>query len=398
MRTGKARQTGSAPGKGPALGYILLFCQAVELKWITRDSGKMVQLKRSKILRMALAGSDASDDEKSESFLMRAIKIAVVVTLYWFVSITMVFLNNYLLDNKELNAPLFVTFFQCLVTVGLCQLMHVLSKLLPGSIDFPPMRFDVKVSREVLPLSVVFISMITFNNLCLKYVGVAFYTVGRSLSTVFNVLFSYVIIKQTTSVKALCCCGVILGGFWLGVDQEGVAGSLSWTGVVFGVLASACVSLNAIYTKKVMPVVDGSIWKLSYYNNLNACVLFLPLIIVFGEIGSLSSFPSLFDGQFWGMMTLGGVFGFAIGYVTGLQIKYTSPLTHNVSGTAKACAQTVLAVMYYHSTKSALWWTSNMLVLLGSSAYTWVKGLEMKRVQVPPETQTKDREKSDPGV
>ena len=41
---------------------------------------------------------------------------------------------------------------------------------------------------QVLPLSLVFVAMISFNNLCLKYVGVAFYYVGRSLTTVFNVV------------------------------------------------------------------------------------------------------------------------------------------------------------------------------------------------------------------
>lgn len=163
------------------------------------------------------------------------------------------------------------------------------------------------------------------------------------------------------------------------MDQEDAAGSLSWIGVVFGVLASACVSLNAIFTKKVMPVVDGSIWKLSYYNNLNACVLFLPLLAAFGELPLIFSFSHISDGYFWAMMVLGGVFGFAIGYVTGLQIKFTSPLTHNVSGTAKACAQTIIAVAIEHSHKSLLWWSSNMMVLGGSFAYTWVKGLEMKK-------------------
>lgn len=163
------------------------------------------------------------------------------------------------------------------------------------------------------------------------------------------------------------------------MDQEGLAGSLSWTGVFFGVLASAFVSLNAIYTKKVMPAVDGNIWKLSFYNNVNATLLFLPLLLIFGEVGRIFSFSRLFDLGFWGMMTLGGVFGFAIGYVTGLQIKFTSPLTHNVSGTAKACAQTVIAVVYNASSKSTLWWLSNAMVLCGSSAYTWVKGAEMKK-------------------
>ncbi|KAM9408427.1 GDP-fucose transporter 1 [Pholidichthys leucotaenia] len=362
------------------------------------------QLKRSGILRMALAGSAAADpDGYGEPFALRALRIAAVVALYWFVSITMVFLNSHLLDNRDLDAPLFITFFQCAVTVGLCWATRLLSKAWPGLVDFPSLSFDVKTSREVLPLSLVFISMITFNNLCLKYVGVAFYTVGRSLSTVFNVLLSYVILKQTTSPRALLCCGTILGGFWLGVDQEGISGSLSWSGVFFGVLASACVSLNAIYTKKVMPAVDGSIWKLSYYNNINACILFLPLILVFGELNRLISFSHLTDLGFWGMMSLGGVFGFAIGYVSGLQIKYTSPLTHNVSGTAKACAQTVIAVVYNSSSKSLLWWTSNMMVLFGSSAYTWVKSQEMQKTphRVPQDLVSEkllSEEKSNMGV
>ncbi|XP_046714206.1 GDP-fucose transporter 1 isoform X1 [Silurus meridionalis] len=358
------------------------------------------QLKRSRILKMALSNSDPKEEDgKEESFLLRSIKIAFVVALYWFVSIAMVFMNNHLLDSKNMDAPLFVTFFQCVVSVGLCGLMSLLSSLKPGYVDFPSIKVDMKVSLQILPLSLVFISMITFNNLCLKHVGVAFYTVGRSLSTVFNVLFSYVILKQTTSLHALLCCGVILGGFWLGVDQEDAAGSLSWIGVVFGVLASACVSLNAIYTKKVMPAVDGSIWRLSYYNNLNACVLFIPLIIAFGELPRIFDFSHASDVHFWGMMVLGGIFGFAIGYVTGMQIKFTSPLTHNVSGTAKACAQTVIAIAIEQSHKSLLWWSSNIMVLGGSFAYTWVKGLEMKKGNTIPDVPPAgEKNKADAGV
>ncbi|XP_020390725.1 GDP-fucose transporter 1 isoform X1 [Rhincodon typus] len=352
-------------------------------------------LKRSKILKMALSNLEQGS---SESFITKAVRIACVVAMYWFTSITMVFLNKYLLDSPDLklDAPLFVTFFQCLVTVLLCWLLNVLSVLCPSVVEFPSIGFDPKISRGVLPLSLVFIGMITFNNLCLKYVGVAFYNVGRSLTTVFNVLLSYVILKQTTSLRAILCCGVIIGGFCLGLNQEGATGSLSWAGVMFGVIASLCVSLNAIYTKKVLPAVDGSIWKLTYYNNVNACILFIPLITITGELKTLYLFDKMSSTSFWGVMTLGGMFGFAIGYVTGLQIKFTSPLTHNVSGTAKACAQTVLAVFYYEELKTFLWWTSNILVLFGSFAYTWVKGLEMKKVQ--DETANRNREKNETGV
>ncbi|XP_019511851.1 PREDICTED: GDP-fucose transporter 1 isoform X2 [Hipposideros armiger] len=347
---------------------------------------------------MALMGaSDPSGEaEASEKnpFLLRALQITLVVSLYWVISISMVFLNKYLLDSPSLllDTPIFVTFYQCLVTTLLCKGLSMLAACCPGTMDFPTLRLDLKVARSILPLSVVFIGMITFNNLCLKYVGVAFYNVGRSLTTVFNVLLSYLLLKQTTSFYALLTCSIIIGGFWLGVDQEEAEGTLSWTGTLFGVLASLCVSLNAIYTKKVLPAVDGSIWRLTFYNNVNACVLFLPLLLLLGELQALRHFAHLGSGHFWGMMTLGGLFGFAIGYVTGLQIKFTSPLTHNVSGTAKSCAQTVLAILYYEETKSFLWWTSNMMVLGGSSAYTWVRGWEMKKVQEEPSP--KEDEKS----
>ena len=73
-------------------------------------------------------------------------------------------------------------------------------------------RFDYKISREVLPLSICFVSMITFNNLALRDLGVAFYNIGRSLTTLFNVLMSYLILKKTTPYLALVCCGVIMLG------------------------------------------------------------------------------------------------------------------------------------------------------------------------------------------
>ena len=74
----------------------------------------------------------------------------------------------------------------------------------------------------------------------------------------------------------------------------------------------------------MMPAVEGNIWSLTFYNNVNACALFLPLMLVFGELPVIASFEHLDDASFWFLMTIGGVFGFAIGYVTGLQIKVTS--------------------------------------------------------------------------
>ena len=78
-------------------------------------------------------------------------------------------------------------------------------------------------------------------------------------------------------------------------------------------------------------------------------------------------------------MIISGIFGFAIGYISTLQIQVTSPLTHNVSGTAKAAAQTVLAVIIYHEIKSISWWLSNIVVLGGSAVYAAVRHVENEK-------------------
>lgn len=182
-----------------------------------------------------------------------------------------------------------------------------------------------------------------------------------------------------------------MAGFLLGVNQEGQTLDISVVGVVCGVLASMSVALNAIFTKKVLPVVDNDLWRLQLYNNANALVLLIPLSVVFGEVSVLQTFQYWTSPWFYVLLAIAGTFGVAIGYVSGLQIKVTSPLTHNISGTAKACAQTIIAVVAYHEIKTLLWWGSNALVMAGSTAYTLVRMREMKAAT---ETKAQDEDGS----
>ncbi|XP_052865647.1 GDP-fucose transporter 1 [Anopheles cruzii] len=315
---------------------------------------------------------------EKENLCTKYIRIASVVTAYWIISILTVFVNKALLSGLKLDAPLFVTWFQVLTSSTICFTMSMLSKQYPRLVSFPEGNpFDRNTFRKVLPLSILFTMMIATNNICLKHVGVAFYYVGRSLTTVFNVILTFVLLGQKTSCKATLCCVLIIVGFWLGVDQESLTESFSLIGTVFGVLGSLSLSLYSIYTKRTLQHVNQEVWLLSYYNNVYSAALFVPLMILNGEVQEVLNFEHLFAPWFWGVMTVGGVCGFAIGFVTTLQIKVTSPLTHNISGTAKACAQTVIATTWYNDTKSFLWWTSNAVVLLGSAFYTRVKQLEM---------------------
>eukprot|EP01118_Nematostelium_gracile_P006704 TRINITY_DN2161_c0_g2_i1.p1 TRINITY_DN2161_c0_g2~~TRINITY_DN2161_c0_g2_i1.p1 ORF type:complete len:345 (-),score=69.55 TRINITY_DN2161_c0_g2_i1:560-1594(-) len=321
----------------------------------------------------------------SENLMRKYTAIASVVSAYWFVSITMVFLNKYLLSSEDLKleAPLFITWYQCVVTVGICWFFGWLSTNVPETFGglFPAFQIRLDIARSILPLSFAFVGMIAFNNLCLKYVGVSFYNVGRSLTTVCNVILTYLLLSERTSVRALGACALIILGFLVGVDQEGSSGDLNWLGVFYGISASTCVALNSIFVKKFLPIVERNEWKLTLYNNFNACIIFLVAIVLSGEIPIIMDFEGLYNTRFWFYMTLAGVFGVAIGIVTTLQIKYTSPLTHNVSGTAKACAQTAMATRYYGEVKTGTWWFSNFLVLGGSLLYTLIKRSEMEAAE-----------------
>jgi GDP-fucose transporter C1 len=203
--------------------------------------------------------------------------------------------------------------------------------------QFPKAEYSTLIAKKIFPLSVVFVGMITFNNLCLKWVEVSFYNVARSLTIVFNVFFSRVLLGSHTSPKTLLCLGVVIIGFAMGSHAEL---NFSLKGTIAGILSSLFVSLNSIFTKKVLPAVDDNHWRLTYYNNVNACLLFIPLILYYeADVLKTAIGTQLVSGIFWSAMTVAGFFGFSIGIVTVLQIKATSPLSHNISGTAKAAVQ-----------------------------------------------------------
>jgi len=310
--------------------------------------------------------------------------IATVVCMYWVVSISMVYLNKFLLSNPDASipAPLFVTWYQCVVTCFICDALGRIGAYTRSS---PPSTkaawlshfdkyhipsYQAKIGIKVLPLSLIFVGMITFNNLCLQYVEVSFYNVARSLTIVFSVIFTYFILHDATHIKTIAVLGIVILGFILGIDGEV---NFSLLGTASGVLSSVFVSANSIYTKKITKDIDLDNSQLLYYNNLNASMLFLPLIVLFEYSLIIEHSGKLLSGFFWFSMTITGFMGFAIGLVTVMQVNATSPLTHNISGTAKAAAQSLLAFYIWGNAWTFKGILGIFLVLGGSGLYTYLQ-------------------------
>jgi len=317
----------------------------------------------------------STEDAKSTSNIRH---VAFVVATYWVVSISMVYLNKMLLSNADASipAPLFVTWYQCVLTCIICIFLGNWGEKTraagTGSYmdEYPKIDFNWTVCFSVLPLSLIFVGMIAFNNLCLQYVEVSFYNVARSLSIVFNVIFTYLVLGKSTSWLTCSTLLIVILGFYFGIDGEI---NFSLLGTTAGVLASVFVSLNAIYTSKVLPKVNNDKSLLLYYNNLNASILFVPLIGLFEMQIIFDNSSKLFSLFFWLSMTITGIMGFAIGLVTVMQVKATSPLTHNISGTAKAAVQSLMAFYIWGNQATFKGVLGIILVIFGSGLYTWVQ-------------------------
>jgi solute carrier family 35 (GDP-fucose transporter), member C1 len=314
-----------------------------------------------------------------------------VIVAYWLVSISMVYLNKVLLSNKESNiqAPLFITLFQCVVSCIICYVLGNMGEvnrsqgIASFTNEWPKIRPSLKTARAVLPLSIIFCGMVGFNNLCLQYVEVSFYNVARCLSLVFNVMLSLVVLGKPTSFNACMSLFAIILGFIIGIDGEV---HFSFLGTVYGVLASLFVSLSFIYTAKILPAVDNDKSLLIFYNNANAVCLLAPLILLFESEELLNNTGKLLGVFFWFCMLVASVLGFAVALVTVLQIKFTSPLTHNISGTAKAAVQSLLAFYIWGNPMTFMGVFGLLLVLIGSAAYTMIVMSEQANPAPSPST------------
>lgn len=320
--------------------------------------------------------------------------VAAVVAMYWFVSISLVFINKILLTGA--STIFFITWTQCIVTCFICWICGLLgekmrrgmaetkdheppSKLAAFLLTFPKAEYKPALAVKVLPLSVIFVIMILFNQLTLGLVEVSFYNVVRSLTIVCNAILSAVILKSRISFRTVCCLGIVIIGFIVGVRGEGPKRA----GVVCGVVSSVAVSLNSIYTKKALSHVKNDAWLLTFNNNANACLLF-PAIVLYFERTKLIETYDMFTPVFMGCVVMSGVLGFMIGIVTVMQIRFTSPLTHNISGTAKAATQSALAYAYWQNEVTIMACLGIFLVLFGSSLYTAVKIWEVEKVAPTP--------------
>jgi len=299
--------------------------------------------------------------------------VAMAVSFYFVTSLSTVFFNKIIMSNYEFPFPLFITWFQFLVALGCIGVMYAVGSVYPSvhvMRGVSASSFTFQSFYKILPLTALYVCMICFSNLTLQWSQVSFYQIARSLTIIFSMIFTYVFFGKATSWEEIKPCLVVVVGFVMGVKGELNFEPLS---IVFGLTASAFLAYYAIKVKSVISDFNNDQWIVLLLNTMEALVLLLPFVFIFGEYGQMIQEPIIYQQDFWVVMVLGGIVGFLINIAMFWQIKTTSPLTSNLSGTAKACTQTALGVLIWRNQISLLNGFGILLVIGGSLWYSMVR-------------------------
>eukprot|EP01089_Gocevia_fonbrunei_P003040 TRINITY_DN1289_c0_g1_i1.p1 TRINITY_DN1289_c0_g1~~TRINITY_DN1289_c0_g1_i1.p1 ORF type:complete len:352 (+),score=51.57 TRINITY_DN1289_c0_g1_i1:107-1162(+) len=307
--------------------------------------------------------------------------IGGAVSFYFVTSMSLVFLNKFVLKNYDFPLPLFVTWFQFVIALICMLILGNIGKFwkplsfvkAPG---FTLADWDYDTLLKVLPLTLLFVSMVCFSNLTLRFAEVSFYQVARSLTICFSIIFTYYFLNESTSWKELQPCGVVIIGFLMGVEGEA---NFAWGAVIFGVLSSVFVASYGIKVKNVIRSCGGDTWLVTLYNTAQAIVVMLPVVYLSGEMDQFFSCAVIYDYTFWLFMIFAGIVGFLINIAMFYQINVTSPLTGTVSGTVKACVQTALGVLIWQNAITLMNFLGIMLVIGGSMWYSLVRYWKMQQ-------------------
>ncbi|KAK8796680.1 hypothetical protein WA588_000808 [Blastocystis sp. NMH] len=302
-------------------------------------------------------------------FSPSTLRIAAVIGIYWITSWSAIFLNKFVYSHlkKGFSASYFTTFLEFVASTTFIWVFSKLNAKRKWVSTFPNINVSLKTIRKVFPLSVMFCMTVTMSNLCLKYVEVSFYQISRSLGIPMIPLINYLIYGEKSTWPTVLSCITVVVGYIAGVDGEV---NFSLRGTLFGVGASLVGTFYTISLHHYLANIKMNSWELSFYNNFNSSIIIIVMVLLNGEIPVIWNHRNELSLSFFLWTALAGIVGLFVGITTQLQIKYTSSLSHNISGVAKNCIQTFMGAAIYRTPLTFTGVCGVLLVVGGSFTYT----------------------------
>ncbi|GFS26050.1 GDP-fucose transporter 1 [Elysia marginata] len=312
----------------------------------------------------------------------RMMLVAMVVVSYWITAMAMVFINKELISghNSGVDISVFIVWVQTLIGITSVVLLRLVSSYLNLKWDLPLFQPNSLLHQDMVLASMLFTGTLIFNNLMLKYISVAFYQLARSLTLIFVILFSGIVLGEKISWRVICSCFLIVFGFYIGVDEEIFAQGLHVLGVIYGIAASLTAALCGVFYKRVQIRENPTSLQMTFNNQFISFVALSPLLYSTSQLTDFLQSPLAGNPTVTLLLMLSGFASVLMGWVSARLISLTSPLTHNISINTKSVLQTLLAVLWSGETRSFSWWLGNALVMGGIGTYTANK-LNMSSVE-----------------
>eukprot|EP00919_Chromeraceae_sp_WS-2016_P016279 GHVR01038987.1.p1 GENE.GHVR01038987.1~~GHVR01038987.1.p1 ORF type:complete len:259 (-),score=30.43 GHVR01038987.1:131-907(-) len=163
------------------------------------------------------------------------------------------------------------------------------------------------------------------------------------MTLLFNIIVSFALLGQRTSILAILCCSVVVIGFVAGALDKA---SLSNRGMILGLLSSLFQALYSSTNKLILPYCNNNSNTLLSYTQFWAMILFIPAIWFFDEWRVWGAMPWLpTHPEFlskWSPLVLSGSLAVLLNISALLLLNLSNPVTSNMVGMLKSCIQTVI--------------------------------------------------------
>ncbi|KAI9490341.1 triose-phosphate transporter family-domain-containing protein [Zychaea mexicana] len=345
------------------------------------DDGRLSQpserlLQQEQPTRTSDGGSIRKRLSPQSIALLKTSGINVLWILTWYLFATFLSVYNkwmFSAEHYNFQFPLFVSSIHMVVQFIFSGLSILLVPRLRPT-KRPTVREYI---FKVLPCALATSLDIGLSNLSLKTITLSFYTMCKSSTLAFVLLFAFLFRLEKPSLKLICIILIIITGVILMVSDET---EFELVGFICVMTASACGGLRWALTELLLRKESIGL------SNPFASIFFLApaqAVILIVLSAPIEGYPTIFRSAFFvtfgegihttGIILVGGCLAFCMIMAEFFLIKRTSVVTLSVCGIFKEVATIFISTLVFGDVLTIVNTIGLCITLFGIGLYNWLK-------------------------
>eukprot|EP01138_Halocafeteria_seosinensis_P011733 gb/GECG01011991.1/.p1 GENE.gb/GECG01011991.1/~~gb/GECG01011991.1/.p1 ORF type:complete len:356 (+),score=32.42 gb/GECG01011991.1/:1-1068(+) len=292
---------------------------------------------------------------------------ALVCISYGVVSIAVSLTYKMVLSSFHFEAEFVLLACQQILGIGFCAFAK---SFLHNSEVIQIPDVELQTFQLCIPIGILFVLNMGLGFYAIRLCDVPMFLTIRRTTTVFTLLFEYILLGKKASCRIIGAVGIIVGGAI-------VAGWNTLNTEYLGYLLTICNNvLSALYLNVNRKFGDETGVKgfgLLFYNALIAVPFSLILAYILGEVEYIAAFPELLNPAFLASLFLSSVLGILMTYMVLLCISVNSPLVTSITGNVKDVVSTVLGALFFGFHATVMNLAGLAISFFGAGMFTYAK-------------------------